>query len=231
MMDSRSNGDVVLLDDLGLNPDTKHVLRAAGFQKAEQLRCPADVLLTLPHLTGTMLCEIVHQLGSIGMALPSRANGAAADHNCLADESDLEMLQLRVVQGLSLADIAHAHQLTADEVKRRLHLRFGLIRKPPAVNERRNTRKQQRLERSIALRVSRRTGGIPFTQLVEDVAMRPPAQGEVRQIIGFLASKGLVKIDDGLVVPSTALVDIAGYAVTNNRRRSRGTCSGQTEQK
>lgn len=230
-MDSHSNGDVVLLDDLGLNPDTKHILKAAGFQKAEQLRCPADVLLTLPHLTGTMLCEIVHQLGSIGISLPSKANGAAADHNCLADESDLEMLQLRVVQGLSLAEIARSHQLAVDEVKRRLHLRFGLIRKPPAVDEMRSTRKQQRLERSIVLRLSRSTDGISIAQLMEDLAMRPSGQGEVRQMIGFLASKGLVKIHDGLVVPSTALVDIAGYAITNARRRSRGTCSGQTEQK
>lgn len=89
----------MLTAKLGLAPATRRALQAAGIEHTDQLQRPANELLATEPITGAMLYDVVCRLRAHRLGL--RANPLMS----LPSATDLEMLRLRVVEGLSLRDI------------------------------------------------------------------------------------------------------------------------------
>lgn len=120
----------MLIANLGLAPATRRAVQAAGITSVEQLRRSANELLE--QITGAELYDVVCclQAHELGLLTDRRSS--------LASESDLEMLRLRVVDGLALREIAVICDRSCERVRQRLNQRFGLSGEPPAAMARRS---------------------------------------------------------------------------------------------
>ncbi len=214
----------MLISELGLAPTTESAWEAAGVQDTDELRRPARELLMLPEITGSILYETVCRLHDHHIFL--RADGLRIS---APSRLDIEMLRLRIVDGASLREIGATHDLSAERIRQRLHLQFGLAGEPPAATERRQTRLIMRpeLERMIAVRLYRCERGMPMSLLLAGFAAGSIAS-EARAAILRLESKGFLTVNGDRATPTPLLRRMA-YSGTASRTR-RGAGSGRTGQ-
>jgi hypothetical protein len=212
----------MLISELGLAPTTQSAWEATGAQDTDELRHPARELLMLPGITGNVLYETVCRLNDHNIFL--RADGPRISK---PNQLDLAMLRMRIVDGASLREIGTAHSLSAERIRQRLHLQFGLAGEPPAATERRQTRLIMRpeLERMIALRLHTCEGGMPISLLLAGFATGSIAR-EARAAIARLESKGFLTVNGDRATPTPLLRRMA-YSGTASRTR-RGAGSGRT---
>ena len=190
----------MLIAELGLKPATKRELRAAGITSLAQLQRPANELLDIEPITGAVLYEVVRRLHAHKLGLYTNPRLR------LPTENDIEILRLRVVEGLALRDIAVTCGISPERVRQRLNLRFGLNGEPPAAMERRRLRGLLRpdLERIIALRLCRSEDGLPLAILLRGFADGPLGR-QARAAIGRMEAKGLLTAQGNHVRPTEAL--------------------------
>ncbi len=119
--------------ELGLSPDTISALTSAAIERVDQLGS-ATVMLALPEFSGNALYEVVCALNRYGLSLP-------VDRGRVPGDRDREILRLRVVEGLTLKELARRFKLHAERVRQILSDYFGLTGAPPAAVERRRQRK------------------------------------------------------------------------------------------
>ncbi len=212
----------MLISGLGLAPATRGAWEAAGVQDTDELRRPARELLVLPEITGSILYETICRLHEHNISI--RADGPRISK---PSRLDLEMLRQRIVEGASLREIAATHELSAERVRQRLHLQFGLAGEPPAAAERRQTRLIMRpeLERMIAVRLYRCERGMPMSLLLAGFA-RGAIASEAQAAIARLEAKGFLTVSGDRATPTPLLRRMA-YGATAPRIR-RGAGSGRT---
>ncbi len=115
--------------ELGLSLDTLDCLQAAGIHEVGQLGS-ADDLIKLPEFSkGTELYEIVRVLNRRGLSLPTHRQ------RHLAKDRELEIFRLRVVEGLTLAEVGEQVGVQSERVRQILAASFGLKGRPPAAQE------------------------------------------------------------------------------------------------
>jgi transcriptional regulator with XRE-family HTH domain len=115
--------------ELGLSLDTLDCLQAADIHEVGQLGS-ADDLIKLPEFSkGTELYEIVRVLNRRGLSLPTRRQ------RHLAKDRELEIFRLRVVEGLTLAEVGEQVGVQSERVRQILAASFGLKGRPPATKE------------------------------------------------------------------------------------------------
>jgi hypothetical protein len=190
----------VLIAELALAPATRRALRVAGITTIEQLQRSANELLDIEPITGAVLHNIVCCLHAQQLGLdPSRRWK-------LPTELDIEMLRLRVVEGLTLRGIALNCGLSPERVRQRLNQRFGLNGEPPAVleNRRLRARRLPDWEYIIAMRLRRSGDGLPMAILLQGFS-KAPLSVEARNAVRVMEARGLLSVDTDRVRPTEAL--------------------------
>jgi hypothetical protein len=126
--------------ELGLTAVSQAALEAAGLTNVEDLvRHPADDLFsTTAHIGPFELFEIVCRLSEHGYSLPPVKGGATR----VADERNREALRLRIIEGLTLSEVANQIGITTERVRQILRAYFGLRITPPATQAARQRRRR-----------------------------------------------------------------------------------------
>jgi transcriptional regulator with XRE-family HTH domain len=125
------------LDELGLSQNTMSALKKEGLTRVDQLGS-ATLMLALPELgRGSELYEIVCALNRHGVSLPTTRS-----HRIPSDR-DREVLRLRIVDGMTLSELARQFGLKPKRIRQILGF-FGLSGAPPAAYRRRELRAQRR---------------------------------------------------------------------------------------
>ncbi len=126
------------ITELGLTAASYACLEAAGIADVEQLIThPADDLLPrTAHIGPIELCEVVCQLNRHGYSLPPVPGGQIK----VSGKRNREMLRLRLIEGLTLAEIGQRTGVKHERVRQLLRLHFGLRGTPPTVKARRHQR-------------------------------------------------------------------------------------------
>jgi hypothetical protein len=110
------------ISELGLSPAALASLHAAGITEVEHLTTyPAGDLLHNSRIP-TELYEIICRLNQHGRSLPSIPGGLER----VPTARNREMLRLRLIEGLSLAEIGHRTGVSRERVRQLLSLHFGL---------------------------------------------------------------------------------------------------------
>jgi hypothetical protein len=210
----------VLIAGLELTPATRAVWYAAGIRDTEHLRRPADELLALSGITGSILYETVCQLNEHHLGLPAYAD---APRIMAPTTNDLEMLRLRIVDGASLNEIGITCNLSRERVRQRLHQQFGLTGEPPAAMEQRRIRPVTRaeVERMIALRLYRRKQGMPMSRLLAGFTTQASGT-EAQAALARLEAKGFLVVKSNVVTPTAALLRMANDRQPSRTRRGTG---------
>jgi hypothetical protein len=193
----------MLMAELGLAPATKRALGAAGIKNIDGLQRPAKDLLAIKPITGAVLYDIACRLQAHNLGLWTRTDPR---QSVQPTEGDLEMLRLRVVDGLALRDIASICGVSPERVRQRLNLCFGLSGDSPAAVERRRTRvlRRSEWEQMIALRLWQAESGLTMAVLLRGFA-DGPLDGEARAAIGRMETKGLLTVVGDRVRPTEVL--------------------------
>ncbi len=193
----------VLISGIGLEAPTRAAWKAAGIANADQLRRPANELIALPCVTGSMVFETVCRLVERDIWCPGKEGASRAT---APDDRDLVMLRLRILDGASLGEIGTICGLSREGVRQRLHLQFGLTGEPPAAMERRRIRLTMRpeLERMIALRLHNCQPGMSITHLLDGLSDGPWCM-EARAAVSRMALKGFLTVEGEHVAPTAAL--------------------------
>ncbi|HEX4436802.1 MAG TPA: sigma factor-like helix-turn-helix DNA-binding protein [Solirubrobacteraceae bacterium] len=111
--------------ELGLSADALTSLDRAGIQEIARLGF-ADELIQRPEFrTGSELYEIASALRRHGLSLCLRVPG----------DRELEMLRLRIVEGMTLNEIGLRYGIIAERVRQILGQCYGLHGKPPATKQ------------------------------------------------------------------------------------------------
>jgi transcriptional regulator with XRE-family HTH domain len=120
------------LNELGLNPRTMSALKDAGIESIDQLGSPT-VMLALPQFSdGTALHEVVCALSRYGLSLQRRhAPG----------NREREIFRRRVIDGLTLRELAAEFGVHTERIRQLLNAYFGLTGTPPAATKRQQRRK------------------------------------------------------------------------------------------
>jgi hypothetical protein len=204
----------VLIAELGLAPATERALQVAGITTIEQLQRPANELLDIEPITGAVLHDIVYCLHTHGLGLHPNIR------QTLPTENDIEMLRLRVVEGLALREVAFSCGISPERVRQRLNQHFGLHGEPPAALEHRRLRARRRpdWEHIIALRLCRSEDGLPMAILLREFS-EGRLSIEARAAIGHMEGRGLLSVDTDRVRPTEALRQSSSHLSPNGRAR------------
>jgi hypothetical protein len=113
------------VNELGLSPDALAVLHRAGIEAVDQLGS-ARVMLERPEFSrGSELFEVVCALNRHGLSLPINRGHIPSDR-------DREIFRLRIVEGLTLDQLAQRFGLHRERIRQVLSHFFGLTGTPPA---------------------------------------------------------------------------------------------------
>lgn len=128
--------------ELGLTAATLAALEAIDIAEVETLiQHPADELLSPTAQIGPgELFEIVCALNQCGYSLPPVPGGLI---RVPRDDRRREMLRLRIIDGLTLADVGRQTGVSTERVRQLLRLHFGLSGTPPAARARRWQRRNR----------------------------------------------------------------------------------------
>jgi Sigma-70, region 4/Bacterial RNA polymerase, alpha chain C terminal domain len=112
------------ITELGLSPAALSCLEAAGIADVEHLTThTASDLIDSGHFAPAELYEIVCRLNQHELSLPSIAGGITR----VPCERNRDMLRLRLIEGLTLAEIGKRTGVSTERVRQLLRLHFGLI--------------------------------------------------------------------------------------------------------
>lgn len=112
--------------ELNLSPQTMAALTSAGIERIAQLGS-ATSLLQLPAFAGgAELHELVCALNRHGISLPTNRS-----RSVIPSDRDREIFRLRVVDGLTLTELARRFDLHNERVRQILSVHFGLTGVPP----------------------------------------------------------------------------------------------------
>ncbi len=118
--------------ELDLSPAALACLRAADIRDVEKLGTSRDLAERPGFGAGVELYEIVCALNRRGLSLPV---GRYLPH--VPRNREREMLRLRVVDGLTLAEIGARFDVGQERVRQLLNLYFGMSGVPPAAKRHR----------------------------------------------------------------------------------------------
>ena len=122
------------LNELGLSPHTLSALSKAGLENVDQLGGASSMLARTEFSSGAELYEIVCALNRHGLSLPtSHAHRARTDR-------EREIFRLRIVDGLTLDELAQLYSLHKERIRQILKSSFDLSGTPPAASRRRMRR-------------------------------------------------------------------------------------------
>jgi hypothetical protein len=129
------------ITELGLTAASLAALETIDLTEIETLVAhPADDLLAPTAQIGPMeLYDIVCHLNERGHSLPPVPGGLI---KVPAQERRREMLRLRIIDGLTLAEIGQQTGVSSERVRRLLRLHFGLSATPPAVQAHKRSRRR-----------------------------------------------------------------------------------------
>jgi hypothetical protein len=131
------------ITELDISAAALGCLLDAGIDSVQQLIThPVDDLLELPHLGATEVCEIAARLHDRELSLPPCPGGRHITVSYLADRN-LEILRLRLVDGLTFKQIGEHVLLKRERVRQVLHASYGLWSIPGAVRARRIRNQRQ----------------------------------------------------------------------------------------
>lgn len=124
---------------IGLSPAALACLRAAGISEVGQIGGASELIRRPEFRSGSELYEIVCALNRHGLSLP--ANGRRR----VPGDREREIFRLRVVEGLTLPEIAErVGDIKGERVRQLLNFHFRLTGTPPAVKERKRALADQR---------------------------------------------------------------------------------------
>jgi hypothetical protein len=111
------------LSELGVSPAALACLEAAGITDVEHLTTHTATELTdSGHFGPTELYEIVCRLNAHDRSLPPIHGG----HDRVPSARNREMLRLRIIEGLTLAEIGKRTGVSTERVRQLLRVYFGL---------------------------------------------------------------------------------------------------------
>lgn len=126
-------GLIMHVTELDLSPAALVCLRAADITDTDQLsQRSADDLLR-ERFGASELYEIVCQLNMRGTSLPCSSRSVVY----MPKDRQREMFRLRIVEGLTLAQVGERVGIKSERVRQILYRHFGLRGSPPTVQARR----------------------------------------------------------------------------------------------
>jgi hypothetical protein len=130
------------LTELDISAAAYACLQAVGITSIEQLsQYPCDELLSSPHFGALELYEIIRQLNEHDLTLPAVSGGRLR----LPSTPKYEIVRLRLIDGLTFAEIGQRVGLTKERVRQILRAHYGLRVQPPAVGARRRRETIERI--------------------------------------------------------------------------------------
>jgi Bacterial RNA polymerase, alpha chain C terminal domain/Sigma-70, region 4 len=122
------------LTELDISAAAYACLQAVGITSIEDFKqYPCDELLSRPHFGALELYEIIRQLNEHDLTLPAVPGGRMR----LPSTPKHELVRLRMIDGLTFAEIGQHVGLTRERVRQVLRANYGLRVRPPAVGARR----------------------------------------------------------------------------------------------
>lgn len=136
--------------ELNLSRAARACLRGADIRDVEKLGTSRDLIERPEFSAGVELYEIVCALNRRGLSLPV---GRYLPH--VPRDREREMLRLRVVEGLTLAEIGARFGVGQERVRQLLNLYFGMSGTPPAAKQHRHLATAKRRTDDLAAARSR----------------------------------------------------------------------------
>lgn len=131
--------------ELNISAATFACLQAADIHDTDDFaRYPCDKLLDSPHFGALEVYEIVRELNEQGLTLPPIPGARVR----LPSTPKYELLRLRMIDGLTFAEIGEQVGLSKGRVQQVLRAHYGLRVQPPAVGARRRRETIERIWRS-----------------------------------------------------------------------------------
>jgi hypothetical protein len=131
--------------ELNISAATFACLQAADIHDTDDFaRYPCDELLSSPHFGALEVYEIVRELNEHGLTLPPIPGARVR----LPSTPKYELLRLRMIDGLTFAEIGEQVGLSKGRVQQVLRAHYGLRVQPPAVGARRRRETIERIWRS-----------------------------------------------------------------------------------
>jgi transcriptional regulator with XRE-family HTH domain len=124
------------LDEFGLSPGTMSALQKEQLTLVDDLGSATSMLARPEFSNGTELYEVICALNRHGIALSGRRHGVPGDR-------EREILRLRIVDGLTLSELARCFDVNNERIRQILHS-LSLSGTPPTVSRRRAQRAQRR---------------------------------------------------------------------------------------
>jgi transcriptional regulator with XRE-family HTH domain len=124
------------LDELGLSHGTMAAVSQAGLEDIDQLDSATAVLQYPAFGDGLALYEIVCALNRYGLSLPAYRNVR------IPSDRDRQIFRLRIIDGLTLNELAARFSLNRERVRQILVHFFRLSGPPPATTQRRHARQR-----------------------------------------------------------------------------------------
>lgn len=120
--------------ELNISAATFACLQAADIHNTDDFaRFPCDELLSRPHFGALEVYELVRELNEHGFTLPPIPGGRIR----LPSTPKHELVRLRLIDGLTFAEIGQRVGLSKERVRQVLRAHYGLHVEPPAVDARR----------------------------------------------------------------------------------------------
>lgn len=131
--------------ELNISAATFACLQAADIHSTDDFaRYPCDELLSSPHFGALEVYEIVRELNEHGLTLPPIPGARIR----LPSTPKYELLRLRMIEGLTFAEIGEQVGLGKERVRQVLRSHYGLRAQPPAVGARRRRETIERIWRA-----------------------------------------------------------------------------------
>ncbi|HEV2973995.1 MAG TPA: sigma factor-like helix-turn-helix DNA-binding protein [Solirubrobacteraceae bacterium] len=128
--------------ELNISAATFACLQAADIHRIEDFsQYPCDELLSNPHLGALEVYEIIRELNEHGFTLPASPGNKIR----LPSTPKYEVIRLRMIDGLTYAEIGERVGLGKERVRQVLASHYGLKSQPPAVGARKRRETIERI--------------------------------------------------------------------------------------
>jgi transcriptional regulator with XRE-family HTH domain len=191
--------------DIGLTPDALACLRAADIHEVGQLGSASELIQRPEFSKGTELYQIVCVLNRHGLSLPTHRRQR------IPGDREREMFRLRVVEGLTLQEVAERVGVKSERVRQLLNFYFRLTGTPPAAKEHKR-----------AATTKRRAEDLAIAQSVQAELIGAWRTGQrTRDLAGWF-DVSLASVEEVIQVAATDLDRKARVRALGNQRRRKG---------